>query len=59
MGYKITFRGGEYVVSDKNGNVITRAPLSNQDIYEFDICHMFGSKPYVQTDARKSFDAKR
>ena len=49
MGYTITFRCGVGVVSDENGNVITLTPLSNQEMYEFDIRHMFGSKPYVQT----------
>ncbi len=49
MGYKNTFRGGVGVVSDEKGNAVTRAPLTNQDMYEFDIRHMFGSQPYVQT----------
>ncbi len=49
LGYTITFRGGVGNVSDENGNVVTRAPLTKHDLYEFDIRHMFQSTPYVQT----------
>ena len=49
MGFTITFGGGVGVVSDANGNIITRTPLSKNNMYEFDIRHMFGSQPYNQS----------
>jgi hypothetical protein len=36
-GYTTTFGNGEAVVTDRDGNVIARAPLQKSDLYEFDI----------------------
>ena len=36
-------------MSDANGNIITRAPLSKRNMYEFDIRYMFGSQHYKQS----------
>ena len=41
MGYTITFKNGEGIVSDNSGTIITRAPLSSKDLYEFDIRELF------------------
>ena len=41
MGYTITFRNGKGVVTNAQGNIITSAPLSKHDLYEFDIRQMF------------------
>ena len=41
MRYTITFKNGEDIVSDDNGTIITRAPLSSKDLYEFDIRELF------------------
>ena len=40
-GYTTTFKNGEGVVTDSDGNVVTRAPLSSKDLYEFDIRELF------------------
>jgi hypothetical protein len=37
----ITFKNGEGIVSDNDGTIITRAPLSSKDLYEFDIRELF------------------
>jgi hypothetical protein len=42
-GYTTTFCNGEGIVTDSKGKIVTRAPLSNHDLYEFDIREMFSS----------------
>ena len=42
-GYKTTFYNGEGVVEDSEGNVITRAPLTKHNLYEFDIRQILSS----------------
>ncbi len=41
MGYTITFKNGKGIVSDDNGTIITRAPLSWKDLYELNIRELF------------------
>jgi len=42
-------QNGEGVLTNSEGNVVTRAPLSSKDLYEFDILELFS---YVQTVRR-------
>ena len=40
-GYTTIFGNGEAAVTDRDGNVIARAPLKHSDLYEFDIRQLF------------------
>ena len=40
-GYTTTIGNSEVVVTDRDGDVIARAPLRKADLYEFDIRQLF------------------
>jgi hypothetical protein len=48
-GCTITFGGGMGTVTDRDGKVVTQAPLSNRDLYEFDIRQLFESSAPTAT----------
>ena len=43
-GYTTIFSNGRGVVTDRQGNVIADAPLSDNDLYEFDIRELFNTQ---------------
>ena len=48
-GCTITFKGGMGTVTDKDGRVVTQAPLTNRNLYEFNIREMFESSALTAT----------
>jgi hypothetical protein len=48
-GCTITFSGGMDTVTDKDGRVVTQAPLTNRNLYEFDIRELFESSALSAT----------
>ena len=41
LGYTTTFCNGKGVVTDRQGNIVTSAQLTDDDLYEFDIRELF------------------
>ena len=48
-GCTITFSGGMGTVTDKDGRVVTQAPLTNHNLYEFDIRELFEASALTAT----------